>query len=251
MNRKILIAGNWKMNGTIEDSKTRINGINDFISKNGDKGAEILVCPPFTLLSAVISYTKNTEIKVGAQDCHFNKSGAHTGDISAAMLTDIGCKYVILGHSERRANHGETNEIVQSKSTAALENNLNVILCIGETLEERKQNKTIAVVENQIKNSLSALATAENTVIAYEPIWAIGTGLTPTTAEITEVHMAIRKFLASIKGDAFAQNTRILYGGSLNPNNAKEILAIADVDGGLIGGASLKAEDFCKIIDAI
>ncbi|MDR0483993.1 MAG: triose-phosphate isomerase [Alphaproteobacteria bacterium] len=251
MSRKILIAGNWKMNGTVADSKERINGINEFINKNGDKGAEILVCPPFTLIPKVVEYTNGTKINVGAQDCHFNKSGAHTGDISASMLVDAGCKYVILGHSERRANHNETDEIVQSKSNIALENNLKVVLCIGETLEQRKSNKTIAVVEAQIKSSLSSLATAENTVIAYEPIWAIGTGLTPTLEEIKEVHVAIRKFLSSLKGEEFAQKTRILYGGSLNPSNAKEILAIADVDGGLIGGASLKAEDFCKIIDAI
>ncbi|MDR2008487.1 MAG: triose-phosphate isomerase [Alphaproteobacteria bacterium] len=251
MSRSILIAGNWKMNGTVEDSLNRINGIKDFLSKNGDKGAEILVCPPFTLLSKVVGYTADSVIKVGGQDCHFNKSGAHTGDISAAMLVDVGAKYVILGHSERRANHGETNEIVQSKSTAALENGLNVILCIGETLDERKQGKTVGVVSEQIKNSLSSLATPENFVIAYEPIWAIGTGLTPTIEEIAETHMAIRKYLASLAGEDFAQKTRILYGGSLNPANAKEILALSDVDGGLIGGASLKAEDFCKIIDAI
>ena len=248
--RKIVIAGNWKMNGTIEDSKARIEGIKEFLSNNKTE-AEVVVCAPFTLLGGVVSNVAGSNINVGAQDCHFNKSGAHTGDISASMLTDIGCSHVILGHSERRANHNETNEIVKSKVTAAIENNLKAILCIGETLEEKKAGKTLEIVQDQIKNSLSDLSTAENTIIAYEPIWAIGTGLVPETKDIAEIHADIRKFLASIKGEDFAQKTRILYGGSLNPANAKEILAVVDVDGGLIGGASLKHEDFCKIIESI
>ncbi len=250
MTRKILIAGNWKMNGTVEDSKIRIDGIKNFLSKK-NTNAEIVVCVPFTLLSKVVDNIGNSQINVGAQDCHFNKSGAHTGDISACMISDIGCSHVILGHSERRSDHSETNEIVKSKISSAIENNLTAILCIGETLDEKKQAKTLIVVQEQIKNSLSNRSTAENTVIAYEPIWAIGTGLTPTSNEISEVHAEIRKFLSSLRGEDFANKIRILYGGSLNPSNAKEILSIADVDGGLIGGASLKHEDFCKIIDSI
>lgn len=250
MTRKIVIAGNWKMNGTIEDSKVRVDGIKEFL-RNSKKDAEVVVCVPFTLLGNVVTNAKGSNIHVGAQDCHFNKSGAYTGDVSSSMVKEIGCSHVILGHSERRANHHETNEVVKSKVSSAIENKLIAILCVGESLEEKQSGKTIDVVQEQIKNSLSDTSNTENTIIAYEPIWAIGTGLTPTTEEIANVHADIRKFLASLKGDDFANKMRILYGGSLNPSNAKEILSIVDVDGGLIGGASLKAEDFCKIIDAI
>jgi triosephosphate isomerase len=235
-----LVAGNWKMNGTtasLKEVRLKAGMLKDVRLK-----CDILVCPPATLLGRVKEVLKGTRIRVGGQDCHWDASGAHTGDISAEMLKDAGCSAVIVGHSERRTNHGETDDIVRAKAEAAHRAGLMAIICIGETLDERKEGETLAVVERQLKGSLPAGADAENTVIAYEPVWAIGTGLTPTSAEIAEVHAFIRKQAPA--------NIRILYGGSVKPGNAAEILAIANVSGALVGGASLKAADFIGIIKA-
>ena len=187
---------------------------------------------------------------VGAQDCHYAEKGAHTGDVSPVMLKNIGCDYVIVGHSERRTNHHETNELIAQKAEAAINAGLKVIICIGETEKERDAGQTIDVCTKQIMGSVPEIATAQNTVIAYEPVWAIGTGRTPTTAEVEEVHAAIRKVVSKKLGRANANKMRILYGGSMKPTNAKELIALPDVDGGLIGGASLKVADFMAIIAA-
>ena len=178
---------------------------------------------------------------------HFAEKGAHTGDISPLMLTDLGCKYTIIGHSERRVDHQESNELINQKAVAAHNAGLNTVICIGETLEERENGRTIQVCQNEIFGSVPDDATAKNTVIAYEPIWAIGTGKTPTVADVQEVHSAVRKALAKKLGKSTADKMRILYGGSVKPSNAKELLALPDVDGALIGGASLKADDFIAI----
>ena len=187
---------------------------------------------------------------LGAQDCHDALSGAHTGDISPAMLKDLGCQYVIVGHSERRTNHKETNEVVLKKAQAAINAGLKVIICIGETEKERDSGKTISVCTKQIMESVPMISTGVNTVIAYEPVWAIGTGRTPTTAEVEEVHAALRKVISKKLGKATANKMRILYGGSMKPSNAKGLLSLPDVDGGLIGGASLKVADFMAIAAA-
>ena len=250
MVRKTLIAGNWKMNGLLEEGIALAKGVGQEFKKTGRRDCEVLVCPPFTLLSAVKKAVKGTRVAMGAQDCHFAEKGAHTGDVSPVMLKDLGCQYVIVGHSERRTNHYETNELIAQKAEAAINAGLKVIICIGETEAERDSGKTIKVCTDQIMGSVPAIATAQNTVIAYEPVWAIGTGRTPTTAEVEEVHASIRKVIGKKLGRANANKMRILYGGSMKPSNAKELLALPDVDGGLIGGASLKVADFTAIIAA-
>jgi len=250
MVRKILIAGNWKMNGLTADGVSLAKEVAVEVKKAARKDCEFLICPPFTLLSAAKKAVKGSKVMLGAQDCHFAASGAHTGDISPIMLKDIGCQYVIVGHSERRTNHYETDELVNKKAAAAINAGLKVIICIGETEAERDAGKTINVCSAQIMGSVPDNATAANTVIAYEPVWAIGTGRTPTTAEVQEVHAAVRKVIAKKLGRANANKMRILYGGSMKPSNAKELLALPDVDGGLIGGASLKAADFMAIAAA-
>ncbi len=243
-----LVAGNWKMNG-LKASAAEIGGLAERLAGPAKPGCETLVCPPATLLSTFAPLTAAAGIGLGAQDCHAKASGAHTGDISAEMLKDIGCSYVIVGHSERRADHGETNEIVRAKAEAAHRAGLIAIICIGETEAERDAGKTLAVVANQIKGSVPAAASAENTVIAYEPVWAIGTGRTPSTADVAEVHALIRKELSGLLGES-AGAMRILYGGSVKPSNAKELMAVPNVDGALVGGASLKAADFWGIVEA-
>lgn len=242
--RTILIAGNWKMNGNLDMATDLINGI-----KAGAplENTEMLVCPPFPYLAAAVSLASGSGIKVGAQTCHSETSGAHTGDVAAEMLSDVGCTYVLVGHSERRTDHDETDADVMAQARAAHRAGLNAIICVGETEAERDAGNTLDVVATQIGGSIPEEADAENTVIAYEPVWAIGTGRTPTTDEVQDVHAAIRANLAEQLGQGVADKIRILYGGSMKPNNAKELLALADVDGGLIGGASLKAEDFLGI----
>ena len=242
---RALIAGNWKMNNLRTDAKALARALVDFFGKEGDPGANLLVCPPATLLQAVGGIAKGSPVALGAQDCHPCDFGAHTGDINAMMLADLGCSYVIVGHSERRADHGESNVLVQSKAAAAHGQRLIAIICVGETLEQRDGGETLAVITDQIAGSLPQGATAANSVIAYEPVWAIGTGRTPTLQQIAEVHDHIRALLAGHTADAEA--VHLLYGGSVNPGNAKEILAIENVNGGLVGGASLKAEDFWAI----
>jgi triosephosphate isomerase len=207
--------------------------------------AEILICPPATLLSAVRQASAGAPVQLGAQDCHWTKSGAYTGDISAEMLADQGCRFVIVGHSERRAGHAETDAIVQTKAVAATRAGLTAIICLGETEAERDAGKTIAIVERQFKGSLPPDATAANTVIAYEPVWAIGTGRVPTGDEVKAVHGHLRRLAVTAMGDG--SGVRLLYGGSVKPSNAKELLGIPEVNGALVGGASLKLGDFSGI----
>lgn len=247
MSRKVLIAGNWKMNGLLADGAALAKEVATEVKKLGKPECEFLVCPPFTLLTTVKKTLRGSKVALGAQDCHMAEKGAHTGDISPVMLKDCGCSYVIVGHSERRANHHESNEIVCQKAEAAYKAGLKAVICIGETEAERDAGKTIDVCTKQIMGSVPDSATAVNTVIAYEPVWAIGTGKTPTAADVEEVHAAIRKVVAKKLGKATANKMRLLYGGSVKPSNAAELLSLPDVDGGLIGGASLKASDFMGI----
>ena len=250
MVRKTLIAGNWKMNGLLEDGIALAKGVALEVKKAARKDCEFLICPPFTLLMSAKKAIKGSKLMLGAQDCHFDEKGAHTGDVSPQMLKDIGCQYVLVGHSERRTDHNESNELVAKKAEAAINAGLKVIICIGETEEERDAGKTLKVCTDQIMGSVPNNSTAQNTVIAYEPVWAIGPGKTPTAAEVQDVHAAIRKVVSKKLGRANANKMRILYGGSMKPSNAKELLALPDVDGGLIGGASLKVADFIAISEA-
>lgn len=246
MARKKLIAGNWKMNCLLEDGTQLAKGIAAKVKEN-KFDCDFLICPPFTLLGFVKKCLRGTKIALGAQDVHFAEKGAHTGDISPLMLTDLGCQYAIVGHSERRTDHFESNELICKKAAAAHTAGLKVVICIGETGAERDEGKTIKVCQDEISGSVPESANAKNTVIAYEPIWAIGTGRTPTAADVEEVHAAVRKALAKKLGKAEANKMRILYGGSVKPSNAAELLSLPDVDGALIGGASLKVEDFIAI----
>lgn len=250
MSRKVLIAGNWKMNGLMSDGISLAKELASNM-KNLKTNAEVLVCPPYTLLTSVKKALRGSKIALGAQDCHETESGAHTGDVSPVMLQDLGCSYVILGHSERRHDHHETNALVRQKAEAALKAGLKVIICVGETLEEREKGEALDVCAHQVKASLPAEATAANTVIAYEPVWAIGTGKTATPQDAEEVHAHIRQTLAQKLSKSVANRMRILYGGSMKPANAEELLKMEDIDGGLIGGASLKAADFTAIIEKV
>lgn len=246
--RRPLIAGNWKMNGlkaSIAELEAMIAGV-----AGAPERIDTAICPPFTLVGAFAEKAAGSRIAIGGQDCHAKASGAHTGDTSAEMLADAGARLVIVGHSERRADHGETNEIVNAKAQAAWRAGLIAIICVGETEAERDAGKTLDVVGSQIAGSVPEGATAANTVIAYEPVWAIGTGRTPTTVEVAEVHAAIRRQLVERFGEE-GEGMRILYGGSVKPSNAAELLAVADVDGALVGGASLKAQDFLGIIAGV
>ena len=245
---KPLIAGNWKMNNLRSDASALVAGLMEQRAEQ-DPGCDMLVCPPFVSIRPVGDLIAGSPIALGGQDCHTETAGAHTGDVSAAMLADAGCEYVIVGHSERRANHQENDALIASKATAAHLSGLTAIVCIGETLEQRNAEETLEIVENQVSNSVPDNATAKNTVIAYEPVWAIGTGLTPTIEQIAEVHDHIRGLLMGrfADGDEF----RLLYGGSMNPGNAGAILAVENVNGGLVGGASLKVEDFWAICTSV
>ncbi len=247
MVRKKLIAGNWKMNGLMADGVDLAKGIAAEVKAIGKPACEFLVCPPFTLLVSVKKALRGAKVALGAQDAHFAEKGAHTGDISPLMLKDLGCSYVILGHSERRADHGESNELVNKKAVACHAAGLKTVICIGETLEQREAGKAVEVCRDQILGSVPDDSSAADTVIAYEPVWAIGTGKVPTAADVEEVHAACRKVLAKKLGKANANKMRILYGGSVKPGNAKELLSLPDVDGALIGGASLKVADFIGI----
>ena len=247
MSRQMLIAGNWKMNVMNFDGIALANGLADKLKTAGELSFEMLVCPPYTLISSVSNLLSNLPVSVGAQDCHTEEKGPHTGDISAAMLLDVGCSYVIVGHSDRRSMHGETDAEVLRKAKIANSCGLNTIICVGETESERDSENTLSVVKEQILGSVPDSATAENTVVAYEPVWAIGTGRTPTIEEVQRVHAVIRSLLASKLGEDTANGMRLLYGGSMNAKNALEFLSLTDVDGGLIGGASLKVDDFWEI----
>lgn len=248
MSRKILIAGNWKMNGLLSDSKALAREVAANV-KALKPNADVFVCPPFTLLTTVKKALRGSKVMLGAQDCHVETKGAHTGDVSPVMLKDAGCDYVILGHSERRTDHKESSALIKQKAKAALDAGLKVIICVGETLAERKAGKAFEVTEKQIKASVPGESTASNTVIAYEPVWAIGTGQTATPEDAEAVHAHIRKVLAEKLSKSIASRMRILYGGSMKPANAAELIAKENIDGGLIGGASLKAADFTAIIE--
>ncbi|WP_144705000.1 triose-phosphate isomerase [Aminobacter sp. J44] len=243
-----LVAGNWKMNGT-SASLTELAAIASGFSGGLEAEADALICVPATLLSRASDVLSKSVVRSGGQDCHANESGAHTGDVSAEMLKDAGAAFVIVGHSERRTDHGETDEVVRDKASAAWRAGLVAIICIGETEAQRRAGETLAVLSRQIQGSVPAGATAPTTVIAYEPVWAIGTGLTPSAADVEEAHAHIRAELAKVMGDEAAK-TRILYGGSVKPSNARELMAVANVDGALVGGASLKASDFLGIAEA-
>jgi len=239
--RKKLVAGNWKMNGLRADGLALAMDVAARAKANAP-ACELLVCPPATIVAAVGEAIAGSPVALGGQDCAAAVKGAFTGDISAEMLRDVGCSYVIIGHSERRHGRGETDAAAHDKVAAAWRAGLRAILCVGETRAEREAGREVAVVAGQLAGSLPNGANAGNTVIAYEPVWAIGTGLTPTLDDIAAIHRAIR-------GD-IADGMRILYGGSCNPQNAAAILALEDVDGGLVGGASLKGEDFWAIAEA-
>ena len=243
---KKLAAGNWKMNGTT----AALDEMRALLAAHPAPACEMLLCPPATLIAQAAYHTKGKALHIGGQDCHAKASGAHTGDISAAMLKDAGASHVILGHSERRADHAETNALVKAKAEAALAADLIAIVCLGETEAQRDAGETLALCGNQLHGSIPAGATAANVVIAYEPVWAIGTGRTPTLDQIAEVHAFLRAELVKALGED-GQGVRILYGGSVKPSNAAEIFAVKDVDGALVGGASLKAVDFGAIVAAL
>ena len=246
--RNYLIAANWKMNLSKTESSNLFNEIGKGI-KNLNENVEVLICAPFVHLDNLVELRQNhyPNLMVGAQNCNEKDSGAYTGEISAPMLKSYNCDYVILGHSERREIYNESNVLINEKLKNALRNELGVILCIGESLEQRKSNQTNEVLSKQLSECLNEISTLQNIVIAYEPIWAIGTGLTPTLEEIDETHTFIKNYLKQLFKIDFI-NTKILYGGSLNDKNAESILNIKSVDGGLIGGASLKIDSFSHII---
>ncbi|BBE70631.1 triose-phosphate isomerase [Oharaeibacter diazotrophicus] len=242
---KPLVAGNWKMNGT-KASVAEFVAIADGVSPALADAVEVAVCPPATLVAALATLGR---LPVGGQDCHADASGAHTGDVAAEQLKDAGATYVIVGHSERRADHGETDAVVAAKARAARRAGLVAIVCVGETRAEREAGRTLDVVGTQLAGSLPDGVEPTNTVVAYEPVWAIGTGLTPTVADVAEVHAFVRARLVERFGAAGA-GVRILYGGSVKPSNARELMAVPEVNGALVGGASLKAADFLGIVAA-
>ncbi|KZL06249.1 MULTISPECIES: triose-phosphate isomerase [Pseudovibrio] len=246
MTNRPLVAGNWKMNGT-KASAAELEAMGAGYDSALAENVELLICPPALLVAQLASQDK---IAIGAQNCHAKESGAHTGDISAEMIRDAGGKFVIVGHSERREDHGESDADVCEKAEAAYRADLIAIVCVGEVESERRAGTTLDVVTKQVLGSVPAGATAENTVIAYEPVWAIGTGLTPTPADVAEVHASIRATLIKQFGGDVGGKMRVLYGGSVKPTNAKELLAVENVDGALVGGASLKATDFLGIAEA-
>ena len=248
--RRKLIAGNWKMNGLRADGVTLAVALAERMRSADPRDWDMLICPPASLLFPVAEAISDSPIALGGQDCHSAPSGAHTGDVSAAMLKDAGCRYVIVGHSERRADHGEGNALVRSKAEAALAAGLAPLVCVGETEGERDAGDTLPVIQRQIEESLPWPADPAAFVVAYEPVWAIGTGRTATSVDIAEVHAHIRALLTQRLGEDGAGRVRVLYGGSVKPGNAAEILAVANVDGALVGGASLKPDDFWAIATA-
>ena len=246
--RKPIIAGNWKMNKLTSEAVELARELKDKAGSIADR--EIVLCPPFTVLSSVKEVIEGSWIRLGAQNMHWEVRGAYTGEVSPAMLKDIGCDYVILGHSERRQYFGETNEAVNKKAKISFSTGLIPIVCVGETLPQREKGETLTVVEEQIKAGLSGLTGEESKrlVVAYEPVWAIGTGKTATPDQAEEVQRFIRKLLEQMFGKENAQAIRILYGGSINPDNISALMSCENVDGGLVGGASLKAESFLKVV---
>jgi triosephosphate isomerase (TIM) len=244
-----LVAGNWKMNGTAASLGEVTKLVAGLGAGLGTVPCDVLIAPPATLVHRLSQISGGGKLAVGGQDCHAKASGAHTGDTSAEMLRDSGASAVIVGHSERRADHSESDATVRAKAEAVHRAGMTAIVCVGETIDQRKAGQTLAIVLSQIAGSMPASSSAANTVVAYEPVWAIGTGLTPTAADVAEVHKAIRDALTKAFGSE-GTTMRILYGGSVKPSNAKELMSVANVNGALVGGASLKADDFLGIIEA-
>jgi len=245
--RRKLAAGNWKMNGL----RTALSEVETLAQSQPDPSAEVVLCPPATLIRAMAETCRGNCVTIGGQDCHENQSGAHTGDISATMLADAGAEYVIVGHSERRAAYHESDDMVRQKVLAAWDAGLTAIVCIGESEDQRLATNTLDIIGGQLAGSIPDNAIGKNLVVAYEPIWAIGTGRTPTLNDIGEVHDFIRMRLEHRFGAGVGRSVRILYGGSMKPENAGDIIQVPNVDGGLVGGASLKAADFSRIITAM
>ena len=249
--RKKIVAGNWKMNLDYTAGLSLFSEVLNMVNDEVTGSQEVVVCSPYIHLNSLGQLAKeNKSVSVGAQNCHQAESGAFTGEISAAMIKSVGAEYVILGHSERRQYFGETDALLAEKVNAALKNNLKPIFCIGETLDERNENRHFNVIKQQLENGIFNLSEEDfsKLVLAYEPVWAIGTGLTATPEQAQEVHAFIRKEIAAKYDDSIADNTTILYGGSCNPKNAAELFSQSDIDGGLIGGASLKSRDFVDIV---
>lgn len=251
MIRKKFVAGNWKMNTTLDEAKALAKAVVESVGNVSD--VDIAVCTPYTNLSAVSEIIKNSNVKLGAQDVHWESKGAFTGKVSCAMLKSVGVTYVIIGHSEQRQYFNETDETVNKKLKAVLASGLLPIICVGETLDERKSGKMDSVIEKQVKGAFKDINVSDilKCTIAYEPVWAIGTGETATPKQANDAHVFIRKIVGQLYGNEMANSLRIQYGGSMKPDNAKELLAQSDVDGGLIGGASLKASDFAGIVKPV
>ncbi len=246
--RKPIVAGNWKMNKTVEEALLLVEGIKRELAECRE--VDVVLCPPFTAIKAVSDAISGTHIDLGAQNMHWESSGAFTGEISPPMLRELFCHYVILGHSERRQHFHETDEVVNRKTHAALAANMRPIVCVGETLDQREADQTHAVVETQVRQSLAGLETRQliETIVAYEPVWAIGTGRTATPEQAQEVHALIRSVLREMSDEAVSDSVRIQYGGSVKASNARELFGQPDIDGGLIGGASLDAASFAAIV---
>ncbi len=249
MTRKKIVAGNWKMNNDLQETELLIN---DLVKETNHSGCEIMIAPSFVSLKASIDLLKDKDIKVVSQNVHQNNDGAYTGEISAKMLSSIGIKTTIIGHSERREYFSETHEILKNKVDTSIENSIKIIFCFGEELKDRKTNNHLNIISNQISESLFHLSSLDwdNIILAYEPVWAIGTGETASSDQVQEMHSFIRNFIAQKYSTELAQKISILYGGSVKPNNAKEIFSMEDVDGGLIGGASLNSKDFFSIVNS-
>jgi triosephosphate isomerase len=246
--RKLIIAGNWKMNKTVAEALALVGDLK--IELANIKEVDIVVCPPFTALSEVAKAIRDSNIRLGAQDMSEHNAGAYTGEIAAEMLKEFGVRYVILGHSERRQYHKESNELISKKARAAHAASLQPIICVGETISEREAGQTEKILETQVRGSLTGLNKEQmtETIIAYEPVWAIGTGKTATTAQAQEAHAFIRGLLVKLFDERTARRVRIQYGGSVKPSNARELMSQADVDGALVGGASLEARSFADIV---
>lgn len=253
MSRNKIVAGNWKMHKSIEEGLALVTEIKGIVKNESSGVTRVILCPPFVHLYSATRLLEGTAIESGAQNCHQNTEGAFTGETSAKMVASTGATYVILGHSERRQYFGEDEALLKQKTEAALAENLTVIFCCGETLEERNSNNHFGVIEKQLAGSLSELDQSDmkRIVIAYEPVWAIGTGITASPDQANEIHVFIRKWIASHWDEETAQNCSILYGGSVKPDNAASLFSYPDIDGGLIGGAALKARDFAEIIKAM
>lgn len=249
--RKKVVAGNWKMYKNLTETIELISAIKNELNKS-ESSAEVIVCPPYTSLESASTILKGSSIKLGAQNMHYEDSGAFTGEVSADMLKSVGCEYVILGHSERRTLFGETDSVINKKIIKAISARLKPIFCVGETLHERENGSTDKVVEQQVREGLSGLSESElgNMIIAYEPVWAIGTGKTASPQQAQDVHQFIRNLVSRLFSANLAENLVILYGGSVKPDNAAELFSQPDIDGGLIGGASLKSDAFTAIVNS-